>query len=305
MTKSEKMRKKLRELLVRPGMLLLPKVGDALGARIVEEAGFEVVGPSGHCVGASYGMPDAGLLTMTEMVVRATFIAEAVDLPVIADIDTGYGNAINVIRTIREFERAGVAAVHIEDQVSPKRCGQLTGKSLISIEEMVGKIRAAVDTRTDQDFGIIARTDAMDTDGIAETIKRGLAYEEAGADVIYVITHRGPHQIEQVKTLASAFTKPLCIDISEAGPQPIASFADLATTGVKIVSIPLTLSLFTATTAMRRAAREIKEFGLEGLRTVMVRNDSWESIQKLLSLNSVIDAAARYSDQAMVKEEIR
>jgi 2-methylisocitrate lyase-like PEP mutase family enzyme len=247
-------------------------------------------------------MPDAGLITMTEMVERAAIIAAAVDLPVIADIDTGYGNAVNVMRTISEFERAGVAAVHMEDQVSPKRCGQLKGKSIISTEEMVGKIRAAIDTRTDPDFAIIARTDAMDTDGIEEAIKRGLAYVRAGVDAIYVVTHRGPQQVEQVSKLAAAFTKPLFIDISEAGPQPIDSFADLSSTGVKVISIPLTLSLFTAATAMRKAAKEIREFGLEGIRTVMARNDSWQSILGLIGTNKFSEAETRYVEKAVTKE---
>jgi len=119
--------KLLRNLLAGPELLLVPKVGDGLGARIIEEAGFEVFGVSGHVVAASFGMPDSGLITMTEMVRRAAIVADSVDIPCIADVDTGYGNAINVYRTVREFERAGVAAIHLEDQVSPKRCGQLSG----------------------------------------------------------------------------------------------------------------------------------------------------------------------------------
>jgi 2-methylisocitrate lyase-like PEP mutase family enzyme len=298
MTKTRKM----RELLASPGLLLLPGVGDALGALIVEEAGFHALTISGHIVAATYGMPDLGLLTMTEMVERAAIIAQAVTIPVRADADTGYGNAINVYRTVQEFERAGVAAIHLEDQVSPKRCGQLTGKSVISLEEMLGKIHAAIDARRDPDLVIFARTDSMHTHGIEEVIRRGKAFEKAGADVIQVIMHRGPRMLDDLRVLCSAFDKPLSIDLSEAGTRPIAPFPDLASTRLKVASLPLTLGLFTATTAMRQAAREIRKFGLEGLRSVMGRNDSWDSVENLIGLKRVNDLSMRYGVQAIAEQ---
>jgi 2-methylisocitrate lyase-like PEP mutase family enzyme len=282
--------KKLRNLLSRSGLLIVPKVGDGLGAKIVEESGFEAFGVSGHVVSATFGMPDLGLITMTEMVRRAAIVAASVDIPCIADGDTGYGNAINVYRSVQEFERAGVAAIHFEDQVSPKRCGQLTGKSLISIEEMLGKLQAAVDSRTDKDFLLI---------------KRGRAYEKGGADIIYAVIHRGPRMIDEVRTLAASFSCPLMIDVSEAGPQPISSFADLSNTGLKIASLPLTLGLFTPATAMRRAAKEISQFGLEGLRSVMERNDPWDSVERLIGLDRFNELGARYTDQAIAQQIVR
>ena len=162
----------MRKILARPGMLIIPGAYDGLSAMILQEAGFEAVYMSGFAVSASYGVPDTGILTLTEVVSRAASIAEAIDIPVICDADTGYGNAINVIRTVREFERAGVAGIHLEDQVLPKKCGHFRGKQLIPTAEMVGKLRAALDARTDPDFIIMARTDAVASFGIEEAIKR-------------------------------------------------------------------------------------------------------------------------------------
>ncbi|MGE0718453.1 MAG: oxaloacetate decarboxylase, partial [Alphaproteobacteria bacterium] len=157
--------RRLRELLARPGLTIAPGIYDGLGARIVQEAGFDAVYISGFCVEASYGLPDMGMLTMTEVVDRAAAVADSVDLPVICDADTGYGNAVNVIRTVQMFERAGIAGVHIEDQVLPKKCGAFPNRTLVSKSEMIGKIHAAVDARRDHDFVLIARTDAVASPG--------------------------------------------------------------------------------------------------------------------------------------------
>lgn len=175
---------RLRVLLKKPGLLSAVGVWDALGARLVEQAGFPIVYAGGHAMAASYGYPDIGLVTMTEMVSRAAQIAAAVDAPVICDADTGYGNILNARRTVREFERAGIAGIHIEDQTFPKRCGSYAGKSVISKEEMSAKIAAAVDARTDPNFLIIARTDAIDIEGLDATIERAQAYQAAGADAV-------------------------------------------------------------------------------------------------------------------------
>ncbi|MBI2863416.1 MAG: isocitrate lyase/PEP mutase family protein [Chloroflexi bacterium] len=177
---------KLRKLLAADGMVVAPFVFDALTAMIAERVGFDALYMTGHGTSASLGMPDVGLVTMTEMVNNIRYIAAATSVPLIADADTAYGNPMNVQRTVREYERAGAAALHMEDQVFPKKCGFLEGKQLISLEENVQKIHAALDARLDPDFVIIARTDALAVSGWEDTIRRALAYRDAGADLIFV-----------------------------------------------------------------------------------------------------------------------
>lgn len=179
-------RKKLRDRLNSGKLLVAPGAHNGLSARLVQDAGFEAVYMTGSGVANTLtGGADVGLLTLTEMTMMARFCAQAVDIPVISDADTGYGNAINVIRTVREYELAGVAAIHIEDQVSPKRCGSIAGKEVIPVEEACGKIRAAADARTDPNFMIIARTDARGATGFADAVERGQRYHEAGADMVF------------------------------------------------------------------------------------------------------------------------
>lgn len=177
---------RLRELLAGDGMLLAPFVYDGFTARIAEEAGFDAVYMSGFATSMSRGLPDIGLLTQTEMTQNAAVVASAVGVPVIADADTGYGNAINARRTVREYERAGAAGVHIEDQVAPKKCGFFDGKQVIGLEEAALKIRAAADARTDPDFVIIGRTDALAVNGWDDAERRCRAFAEAGADLVFV-----------------------------------------------------------------------------------------------------------------------
>lgn len=182
----ERMTTRLRELLARPQTLLAPFTYDGFTARIAEEAGFDAVYMSGFGTSMSKGMPDVGMLTQTEMVQNANYIVEAVSVPVIADADTGYGNAINVGRTIRAYERAGVAGVHIEDQVAPKKCGFFEGKMVIDAEEATLKIQAAVEARTDDDFVVIARCDALVVNGWDDVEARCRSYKNAGADLVFV-----------------------------------------------------------------------------------------------------------------------
>jgi 2-methylisocitrate lyase-like PEP mutase family enzyme len=180
-------RKALRELIEAGELVVAPGVFNPLTAMIAEAQGFKAVYMTGFGTACmNHGYPDLGLLTMTEMVENAARIAAAVSVPVIADADTGYGNPINVVRTVREYEKAGVAAIHIEDQVWPKRCGHMTGKAVIEAEDMAAKIRAAVEARSDPGFLIIARTDALATHGFEEAIERGRLYAEAGADVLFI-----------------------------------------------------------------------------------------------------------------------
>src|SRR5574341_1299778 len=164
-------RQTLKQLLKRDKLLVAPGCFDGLSARLVEEAGFEAAYLSGGAVARSMGIPDIGLVTMSETIERAAQVVSAVKIPIIADADTGYGNAVNLVRTVREYERTGVAAIHIEDQITPKRCGHLDGKEVIPLEEMAKKLEAALATRTDADFGIIARTDARAIHGLDDAIE--------------------------------------------------------------------------------------------------------------------------------------
>jgi len=240
---------RLRRLLAGPDLLVAPGAYDALSARLIAGAGFPAVYMTGFGTAASVlGQPDVGLLTMSEMVARATALASVVgDLPLIADADTGYGNPINVRRTIHEYERAGVAGLHIEDQVWPKKCGHMEGKQVIPLEEMVQKVRAAVDARRDPDLVIIARTDANAVNGLADALQRGRAYREAGADVIFI---EAPRSTEELQVIAQAFTDtPLLFNWAESGKTPLLSLPEIQTLGFKLVIFPVSL-LFAATHAM-------------------------------------------------------
>ena len=188
---------RLRELLAGEKMLLAPFVYDGFTARIAEEAGFDAAYMSGFATSMSRGLPDVGLLTQTEMTQNAAVIASAVSVPIIADADTGYGNAINVRRTIREYERAGAAGVHIEDQVAPKKCGFFEGKQVIGVEEAAQKIRAAVEARSDTDFVVIGRTDALAVTGWDDTERRCRAFADAGADLVFVDGIRSQDDLQE------------------------------------------------------------------------------------------------------------
>ena len=186
MRDAKEKRRELREKLASDRLMVAPGAHNALVAKLIEDAGFPAVYMTGSgVVNTLLGQPDVGLVTQSEMTAMAHHLAEAVDVPVISDADTGYGNAINVMRTVREFESAGVAAIHIEDQINPKRCGHIVGKELVSAEEMIGKLKAAVDARRDPDFVLIARTDARGPAGLDEAIARANRYHEAGADVVF------------------------------------------------------------------------------------------------------------------------
>jgi methylisocitrate lyase len=226
----------LREILQKPEILIAPGAHNAFTARIIEQTGFKAVYLTGS--GASMdllGMPDLGFLTMTEMVAHARNIVQATLLPVIADADTGYGNALNVMRTIREYERAGAAGVHIEDQVAPKRCGHFAGKEVISQEEMIGKIKAALDARRDPDFLIIARTDARAVLGVEEAVERGKAYRQAGADMIFV---DAPESEEELRVISRSIPGPLMVNMSEGGKTPLISARELQEMGYRLVIYP-------------------------------------------------------------------
>ncbi|HEX2174231.1 MAG TPA: isocitrate lyase/PEP mutase family protein, partial [Dehalococcoidia bacterium] len=190
---------KLRQLLNEPGIVVAPGAYEGISARLIEAHGFRALYLTGAGTAATVlGQPDLGLTTLTEMAAHAAHVASAVSLPVIADADTGYGNALNVVRTVRDYERAGVAALHLEDQVFPKKCGHIAGKAVIPAKEFAQKIRAASEYRTDPDFVIIARTDARAVNGLDDAIERGNLYHEAGADVIFVEAPLSREEIERI-----------------------------------------------------------------------------------------------------------
>jgi len=249
---------RLRELLVQRGLLVAPGAYDALSARLIAQAGFPAVYMTGFGTAASVlGQPDVGLLTMSEMVSRAAALAAVVgDRPLIADADTGYGNPINVRRTVREYEQAGVAAIHIEDQVWPKKCGHMEGKQVISVDEMVQKIRAAVDARQDPDFVIIARTDANAVYGLEDALRRGRAYRDAGADVIFI---EAPRSIEELRAIAQAFPDvPLLYNWAESGKTPLLPLEEIHALGFKLVIFPVSM-LFAATQALLDLLEALKQ----------------------------------------------
>ena len=235
-------RARLRELLaagVGGQPLLAPGAYDALTARLVERAGFDVVYMTGFGTTASLvGRPDVGLLTGTEMVDNARRIAAAVDVPVIADADTGYGNAINVVRTVQLYEQAGVAGLHLEDQVTPKKCGHMTGKAVVGTGEMIGKIRAAVAARRDPDLVLIARTDAAAVEGLDAAIARARAYADAGADVLFV---EAPTSEDDIARLADelAGVAPLVFNWAEGGRTPPIPLDRITGLGYSLVLYPI------------------------------------------------------------------
>jgi carboxyvinyl-carboxyphosphonate phosphorylmutase len=252
-------RARLRALLASGQTILAPGAFDPLAARLVEEAGFPAVYMTGFGTSAALiGRPDVGLLTMTEMAGNAGRIAACVDIPVIADADTGYGNPLNVIRTVGAFEASGVAGIHIEDQVAPKKCGHMEGKQVIGAEEMVQKVRAAVEGRSDPDFVIIARTDARAVEGLTAALERGRMYRDAGADVLFIealVTE------QEAEAAASAFPGvPLLFNWAEGGKTPPLPLRRLEELGYRIVIFPIS-TLLAAAGAMRRILREIAAAG--------------------------------------------
>lgn len=248
---------RLRTLLAGPGLIAAPGVYDALGARLVEQAGFPALYMTGAGTSIARGYPDFGLLTLTEMVDNAAVIARSVDLPLIADADTGYGNELNVTRTVREYEARGVAAIHIEDQVAPKRCGHLDGKEVVVSAEFVSKIRAAVEARRSKDFVIIARTDARAVHGLGEAIARANAALEAGADLAFV---EATQSIEEAAAVPREVRGPCLLNIVAGGRTPVSALRDAEAMGYKLAILP-GLMLLAAIEAGDAALAQLRETG--------------------------------------------
>jgi 2,3-dimethylmalate lyase len=238
-------RRNLREMLSGPEPVLAPGAFDSLSARLIEQAGFEAVYMTGFGTSAALlGRPDVGLLSFGEMVDNARRIAAAVETPVIADADDGYGNPINVIRTVQEYEAAGVSAIHIEDQVAPKKCGHMEGKQVIEPAEMVEKVHAAVEARQSDDFLIIARTDARAVEGIQGALDRGRRYRDAGADALFI---EAPESTKEIELIAETFSDvPLLFNWLEGGKTPPWSLEQLKQAGFRLVIFPLATLLATS-----------------------------------------------------------
>jgi len=231
---------RLRELLSRDELLVAPGVYDGISAALVRKLGFPVGYMTGAGVVASaYGLPDIGLATQTEMVDRARMLAGLLDAPLIADADTGYGSPINVVRTVREYERAGVAAIQLEDQTFPKRCGHLAGKEVVAADEFALALEAALEARRDLDTVIVARTDARAPLGLEEAIARGRRYAELGADVIFV---EAPQSEEEIEQIAGAIEAPLLLNLVPGGRTPQLDRARMAALGYRIAIYPLAIA---------------------------------------------------------------
>jgi len=227
--------KKLRQLIAGEGMIIAPGAYDGISATLINNAGFPAVYMTGSGTSAALGYPDFGLITLTEMVRNAARINACVDVPVIADADTGYGNELNVVRTVHEYERAGVAAIHLEDQEFPKKCGHLDGKKVIGLDHYLAKIRAAVDARSDPDFQIIARTDARAVIGFDEAIARANAALDAGADIAFV---EAPQTLDEVKAVPKLVNGPCLLNVVYGGKTPDVGFGAARDMGYKLAILP-------------------------------------------------------------------
>lgn len=249
----------LRHILDQSDILVLPGIYDCIGAKIAEQLGFEAVFTSGFGIsGSTLGKPDYGFLTATEVLDSVGRMAASIQIPLVADIDTGYGNPLNVIRTVTEAVKLGVAGVILEDQEWPKKCGHFAGKRVIAAAEQVEKIKAAVQARGDSGLVIIARTDARAPLGLEEAIRRGQAYLAAGADVLFV---EAPQSVEDLQAIAAAFPQvPLFANMIEGGKTPVLPSADLQQLGFKIVVYPLA-GLFSATQAMIACFSHLRQHG--------------------------------------------
>ena len=280
-------RQTLKKLLQRDKLLVAPGCFDGLSARLVEEAGFETAYLSGGAVARSMGIPDIGLVTMSESIERAVQVVSVIKIPIIADADTGYGNAVNLVRTVREFERAGVAAIHIEDQITPKRCGHLDGKEVIPLAEMEMKLEAALKARTDPDFCIIARTDARGVNGFDDAIQRARTFAKLGVDAIFVEAPQSEEELAEIPRRVPDI--PLLVNVFKGGKTPMLPMERLEKMGYRIAIYPSETQR-AAIHAMRNALATLKREGTTesidaSLTTFKERDrvvglDDWQKIER-------------------------
>ncbi|MGZ8444748.1 MAG: isocitrate lyase/PEP mutase family protein [Candidatus Binatia bacterium] len=281
-------RQTLKALLRRNKLLVAPGCFDGLSARLVQEAGFEAAYLSGGAVARSMGIPDIGLVTMSESIDRAVQVVAAINIPIIADADTGYGNAVNLVRSVREFERAGVAAIHIEDQITPKRCGHLDGKEVISLSEMAKKLEAALATRTDPDFCIIARTDARGVNGFDDAVKRANAFAKLGVDAIFFEAPQSEEELAEIPRRVPNI--PLLVNVFKGGKTPMLPMPRLEQMGYRIAIYP----------------SETQRAAIHAMRTVLStlkREGTTESIDAVLTTFKDRDKVVGLDDWNKIERE--
>jgi methylisocitrate lyase len=273
-------------------IMVLPGVFDALSARIAEKVGFDAIFQTGYGSAATLlGMPDYGFLNAGETIDNARRIMRAVNIPVIVDVDTGYGNPLNVWRLVRDLQSLGAAGIFLEDQVWPKRCGHMIGKEVVSKDDYIMKLKAAVEARKDKDFIIVARTDARAPLGLDEAIQRGRAYHKAGADVIFI---EAPRSIDELKRIAKDINAPLVANMIEEGLTPNLPSKDLLKMGYRIVVFPLS-GLYAATFAIKQVFLELKNSGAtQQARKMMV---TFKDFNKFVDLHKYAALEKRYTSR--------
>ncbi len=277
-------RKRLRQRLSEPGLIVAPGIFEMISARMADKLGFDTLYMTGYGTVASYlGLPDAGLASYTDMVNRAGTFAQGTQTPLIADGDTGYGGLLNVAHTVRGYENAGVTGIQLEDQEFPKKCGHTPGRRVIPMQDMVRKIKVAVESRTDPDFLIVARTDARTTLGLDEALRRAQAYSEAGADILFV---ESPEGTEEMARIASTFAKPTLINIVEGGRTPALSKTELEQMGFKMAIYP-TAAFLAMGQALDKVYQTLKDNG----DTTSIRDKlyNFESFSRLMGFEAVWD----------------
>lgn len=281
-------RRRLRERLAQEKILVLPGAADAITARVIQETGFEAIYMTGAgFANASFGRPDIGLITFTEVRDHVRRIADVVDLPLVVDADTGYGGVLNVRRTVRELEDVGAAAIQIEDQAEPKRCGHFDGNTLIGIDDMVRKLNAALDARRDPDLILIARTDAYQSEGMEGALARAEAYLQAGADALFI---EAPTSLDDLKALPSLVKAPLIANMVEGGKTPLTTAAELGEMGYRVALFANT-ALRSAVYAVQESMRVLHDEG--GTQSLWDKMLSWEERQRLIGLPEMQALEAR------------
>ena len=286
------MKSLLKQLNDKSKIIVMPGVYDALSARIAEHVGFDVVFQSGYSVSAGIlGMPDYGFLNAGEAVEQARKIVRAISIPLIVDVDTGYGNPLTVWRLIRDLEAAGAAGVFLEDQVWPKRCGHMSGKQVVPTDEYIPKLKAAIEARRNKEFVIVARTDAIEPLGIDEAIRRGKEYREVGADVVFI---EAPRTVDDLKKIGKSVNAPLVANMMEGGKTPLLSAEELRKIGFRLVVFPLS-ALFATTYAIRETFKALKSEGIT--KSVMNGMVTFEEFNRFVDLHKYKKLEQKYKNR--------
>lgn len=281
----------LRQRLATPRLIVAPGIHDLVSLRLANTFGFDALYMTGFGTVASYlGLPDAGIATYTDMVGRVKQMASQATAPLIADGDTGYGGLLNVHHTVRGYEEAGASAIQLEDQEFPKKCGHTPGRRVIPMEDMVKKIRVAVEARASRDFLVIARTDARTSLGLDEALRRGEAYAKAGADVLFI---ESPESVEEMRTIGRAFHQPLVANMVEKGRTPVLPRAELEAIGYRLAIFPVT-ALLAAVKAMSGVYAHLKSTGSS--RDLAVPIEDFGELTKLMGFEAVWEFDKRHAE---------